>query len=148
MTTRFSARLLLPCLGILALIAGCASDDNSIAADREELMEGVKDAAKPVGAMLKGESDFDADVLQASLAVFSDAADKLGGLVPEGSEGGEASPAIWEDPAGFSAEIEKWQVATAAAIAAAPQSLEEAAPIVKPVMGACKSCHDGYKVDD
>ncbi len=111
-------------------------------------MEGVRDAAKPVGAMLKREIDFDADTLQESLAVFSNAANKLGGLVPEGSAGGEASPAIWDDPDGFAAAIKKWQDAIAAAIAAAPQSLDAAAPVMKQVMGNCKGCHDDYRIED
>lgn len=146
MTIRFSVRRLFPGFMILALVAGCTSDN--IAHDREELMEGVRDAAKPVGAMLKGEADFDAGTLQASLAVLAEAADTLGSLVPEGSEGGEASPAIWEDPDGFAAEIGKWRDAISVAIDAAPQSLEAAEPVVKPVLGSCKNCHDSYRVED
>jgi len=111
-------------------------------------MEGVRDAAKPVGAMLKGEKEFDADTLQESLAVFAKAADKLGGLVPEGSSGGEASPAIWDDPDGFSAAIKKWKDTTAAAIDAAPQTLDAARPVMKPVMANCKSCHEDYRIED
>jgi cytochrome c556 len=146
MTTQTTIRRLFPCLTILALSAACTSDN--FASDREELMEGVRDAAKPVGAMLKGEKEFDADTLQESLAVFAEAAGKLGSLVPEGSAGGEASPAIWDDPEGFAAAIKKWQDTTAAAIAAAPQSLEAAGPVMKPVMGNCKACHDDYRVED
>ena len=139
-------RRLFSCLMILAFSVACTS--NEYASDREELMEGVRDAAKPVGAMLKGEKEFDADTLQESLAVFAAAADKLGGLVPEGSSGGEASPAIWDDPDGFSAAIKKWKDATTAAIDAAPQTLEAAGPVMKSVMGNCKSCHDDYRIED
>jgi len=146
MTNRFALRSLLPCLFILALSAACTA--KSPASEREELMEGVRDAAKPVGAMLKGEKDFNADTLQKSLAVFAAAADKLGSLVPEGSEGGEASPAIWDDPEGFAAARKKWKETTAAAIEAAPQSLEAAGPVMKPVMANCKNCHESYRVED
>jgi cytochrome c556 len=146
MTNRFAARRMLPCLFILTLSAACTA--KSPASQREELMEGVRDAAKPVGAMLKGEKEFDADRLQASLAVFAEAAGKLGSLVPEGSLGGEASPAIWDDPDGFAAAIKKWQDTTAAAIAASPQSLEAAGPVMKPVMANCKNCHESYRLDD
>jgi len=111
-------------------------------------MEGVGDAAKPVGAMLKGEKPFDANKLQESLAVFAEAAAKLGDLVPEGSSGGEASPAIWDDPDGFAAAINDWQVDIAAAIEAAPQSLEAATPVIKSVMGNCKACHEDYRIED
>jgi len=134
------------CLMILASSVACTSDN--FASDREELMEDVRDAAKPVGAMLKGEKEFDADTLQASLGVFAEAADKLGSLVPEGSSGGEASPAIWDDPEGFSAAIKKWRDATAAAIVAAPQTLDAARPVMKSVLGNCKSCHEDYRIED
>lgn len=146
MTLQSTVRRLFLSMTILLLAAACTSD--KIASEREELMEGVRDAAKPVGAMLKGEEEFDAGALQESLAVFADAADRLGGLVPEGSTGGEASPAIWDDPEGFAAAISKWQEATAAAIDAAPQTPEDAAPLVKAVMGSCKSCHDDYRIED
>ena len=146
MTLQSTVRRLFPCLTILALSVACTS--NKDASDREELMEGVRDAAKPVGAMLKGEKEFDADTLQESLTVFAEAADKLGGLVPEGSSGGEASPAIWDDPDGFSAAIKEWQDTTAAAIDAAPQTLDAAGPVMKPVMGNCKSCHEDYRIED
>ena len=146
MTTRMTFRHLFPSLTILLFSVACTSD--SIVSDREELMEGVRDAAKPVGAMLKGERDFDAEMLEESLAVFAAAADKLGDLVPEGSSGGEASPAIWDDPDGFATAISDWQDAIAVAIDAAPQSLEAAAPVMKSVFGNCKSCHDDYRIED
>ena len=146
MTLQSTIRRLFPCLMILAFSVACTS--NNVASDREELMEGVRDAAKPVGAMLKGEKEFDADTLQESLTVFAEAADKLSSLVPEGSSGGEASPAIWDDPDGFSAAIKKWKDATAAAIEAAPQTLDTARPVMKSVMGNCKSCHEDYRIED
>ncbi len=146
MTPQSTVRRLFPCMTILLFSVACTSDN--VASDREELMEGVRDAAKPVGAMLKGEREFNADTLQESLTVFADAADKLGDLVPEGSSGGEASPAIWDDPDGFAAAINEWQDTIAAAIDAAPQSLDAAGPVIKPVMGNCKNCHEDYRIED
>lgn len=146
MMIKHSLRSLIVTLAITAAAAAGASDN--IAAEREELMEGVRDAAKPVGEMLKAEREFDAATLQASLAVFADAGERLGGLVPEGSEGGEAAPAIWEDPDGFAAAIQELRDATAAAIDADPQTLDQAKPVVSPVFGACKNCHDSYRIDE
>jgi cytochrome c556 len=116
--------------------------------ERHELMEGVRDAAKPVGGMLRGKQDFDAARLRQSLDVFAAAGEKVGDLFPEGSQGGEAAPAIWEDRDGFEAALAKWRDATAAAQAARPTTLEEARPVVMPVMGACKNCHDTYRIED
>ncbi len=129
------------------VLAGAAFADD-IAHERHELMEGVRDATKPVGAMLKGEKEFDTEVLQSSLAVFADAGARLGDLVPEGSQGGEAAPAIWEDMAGFKEEISKWRDATAAAIEANPQDLAAAKPVVGRVLQSCKGCHDSYRIED
>jgi cytochrome c556 len=133
-------------LAISATSIAIAGDDP--AHERHELMEGVRDAAKPVGAMLKGEKEFDADTLQRSLATFAKASEKLGDLVPEGSEGGEAAPAIWEDPDGFAAATQEWSDAISAAVDANPQSLDAAKPVVGPVFGACKNCHDSYRIEE
>ena len=116
--------------------------------ERHELMEGVRDAAKPVGAMLKGEADYDLAVVMTSLETFASAADQLGGLFPEGSEGGEAAPAIWEDREGFEAAIVEWQQVTAAAIEANPATLGDAKPVLGPVFGSCKNCHDTYRIEE
>ena len=127
--------------------ATLALADDDPGHERHELMEGVRDAAKPVGAMLKGEADYDQATVMTSLETFASAADQLDGLFPDGSEGGEAAPAIWEDRAGFEAAIVEWQDATAAAIAANPASLGDAKPVLGPVFGACKNCHDNYRIE-
>jgi cytochrome c556 len=119
--------------------------------ERHELMEEVGDAAKPIGQMLKGERDFDADVVMASLKTFDKAADKFGGLFPPGSETGEgteAAPAIWEDRAGFDKALVTWGDAVDAAIAANPQTVEETKPVAGPIFNACKGCHDDYRIED
>jgi hypothetical protein len=53
--------------------------------ERHELMEGVGDAAKPIGQMLKGERDFDAGVVMASFKTFDEASAQFGELFPPGS---------------------------------------------------------------
>lgn len=119
--------------------------------ERHELMESVGDAAKPVGMMLRGEADFDNETLMESLQVWKDVAGKFGGLFPEGTDTGmdtEAAPAIWEDRAGFEEALAKWETAVDAAIAANPDSLEAAKPVVGPVFQTCKGCHDGYRISD
>ena len=133
---------------VIATVAFADDDPRHV---RHEMMEGVRDAAKPVGEMLNGERDFDADVVMESLAVFADAGERFGGLFPPGSESGmdtEAAPAIWEDRDGFEAALAKWQDATAAAIAAEPKSLDAAKPAMGPVFNACKNCHDSYRIEE
>ena len=55
---------------------------------RHEMMEGVGDAAKPVGKMLKGEQEFDAAVVTKSFQVWSNAAIDFGDLSPKAAKPG------------------------------------------------------------
>ena len=123
-----------------------AADDP--AHERHEIMEGVRDAAKPVGLMLRGEQAYDPASVSVSLQVFADAAATVGDLFPEGSQGGEAAPAIWEDREGFNAALKEWHETIVAAQQAGPQTLEEAKPVLGPIFGACKNCHDSYRIED
>lgn len=119
--------------------------------ERHELMEGVGDAAKPVGEMLKGERDYDMEVVMASLNTWHDASMSFGDLFPPGSETGEgteAAPAIWEDRAGFEEALDKFHEATKAAMAASPETVEAAKPVIGPVFESCKGCHDNYRIED
>lgn len=137
-------------LGTLLLLnVSLAGDDPRH--QRHELMEEVRDSAKPIGQMLKGEREFDADILMRSLKMFADAGQVFGDLFPEGTETGEgteAAPAIWEDREGFNAALAMWREATDDAIAAAPESIDDARLAMKPVFGACKNCHDTYRIED
>ena len=134
----------------LAMLSVAVADDDP-RHERHELMEGVRDAAKPLGKMLKGESDYDAEIVMTSLATFADAGKTFGDLFPEGTETGggtEAAPAIWEDRAGFEEALAAWREATDAAIAAKPATLEEAKPVLGEVFGSCKNCHDTYRIEE
>lgn len=117
---------------------------------RHELMEGVGDAAKPVGAMLKGEAAFDAATVMQSFQTFADAASKVGALFPEGTETGHdtlAKSTIWSDRAGFDANLKAWSDAIDAAIVAAPQDLDALNAAAGPVFKECKSCHEAYRLE-
>jgi len=137
----FFAAVLLPC----AVLAQQSPQEQ-----RHELMEGVGDAAKPVGAMLKGEAPFDAATVMQSLQTFDKAAAEVGALFPEGSDTGhdtQAKSTIWTDRAGFDATLKAWSDAVDAAIAAAPQDLDSLNAAAGPVFKECKACHEGYRVE-
>ncbi|MDJ0812724.1 MAG: cytochrome c [Woeseiaceae bacterium] len=137
-------------LAVMAVATSAFADDDPRHV-RHELMEGVRDAAKPVGLMLRGEAEFDSEQLMQSLNVWKDAAAKFGDLFPEGTETGmdtEAAPAIWTDREGFDAALAKWAAAVDTAIAAAPDSLEAARPVVGAAFQNCKACHDNYRISD
>lgn len=141
--------LILISLAIVAAPIAIAEEDPR--EERHELMESVRDAAKPVGEMLKGDREFDAAVLMTSLGTWQDVSAVFGDLFPEGTETGmdtRAAAAIWEDRAGFEQALDDWRVAVLAAIDTAPQTLDEAKPVVGPVFNACKNCHDTYRIEE
>jgi cytochrome c556 len=118
---------------------------------RHEIMEGVGDAAKPVGKMLKGEQEFDAAVVTKSFQVWANAAIEFGDLFPEGSETGydtEAKETIWTDRAGFNEHLVTFTDAVNSAIEDNPQDLEVLKTATGPVFKACKACHEDYRIED
>jgi cytochrome c556 len=140
-------------LGILALLFSLpqARAGDTPQEVRHEIMEGVGDAAKPVGKMLKGEQEFDAAVVMESFQTWAHAASDFGDLFPEGSETGydtEARETIWTDRDGFNEHLVTFADAVNAAIEANPQDLEALNAATGPVFKACKACHEDYRVED
>ncbi len=136
---------------LMAAIAPFAVAEDDPRHERHELMEDTRDAAKPLGKMLRGEAEYDAEVVQASLETFIAVADEFGGLFPPGTETGmdtEAAPAIWEDREGFDQALADWRAAVETASASIPGSVEEAKPVLGPIFNACKNCHDTYRIED
>jgi cytochrome c556 len=72
-----------------------------------------------------------------------------GELFPDGSEGGKALPAIWQEPDEFAAAAQELTDA-AAALAAATKSGDNGAigKAFKAAGSACKGCHKRYKEED
>lgn len=117
---------------------------------RQQLMEDTRDAAKVIGGMLKGEQPFDAEAATQAFKVWKKTASEAGNLFPEGSGVGhdtEAKVTIWTDRAGFESELDKFATRVDAALAASPDSLEALKSIAGPIFQACKSCHEGYRVE-
>lgn len=132
-----------------ALPAGAAEDP--IAA-RQALMGSNGAAAAVAGALLKDEIAYDAKVAKSVLASLAATSIVLGDFFPEGTldpESSEASPKIWEDAAGWEAELAKFTEAATAANAAAgragPADKAAFAAAIAPVFDSCQSCHEGFQ---
>ncbi len=131
----------------IATVAFAGSDPIK---ERQHLMEETRDAAKVVGGMLKGKTEFDAEAAMAALRTWKKTATEAGDLFPEGSETGhdtEAKSTIWSDRAGFDEKMADFNTAVDAAIAAKPDSLDALKPVAGPIFDTCKGCHDGYRVE-
>ena len=142
-------KTLIVLLALLAPMTLAAGEDPI--EQREELMEETREAIKPLGAMAKGERDFDAEVVRSSLQTFKHSAEHFGGLFPAGTETGggtEAKSTIWTDRDGFNQALKDFSQAVDAAIEANPQSVNELKPVLGSVAKTCKGCHDGYRVED
>ena len=132
----------------IVFVTGAAFAD--VIANRKAVM---KENGKHVGVlvtMVKGEADFDASAVLAALTALNDNVQKIDVAVsfPAGSDQGDttASPKIWEDMAGFQAEIDKFKAVTAAAVAAPTQDIEALKTQVGTIGGTCSSCHETYRV--
>ncbi|MBT8039367.1 MAG: cytochrome c [Xanthomonadales bacterium] len=144
-----SKALIASLLLILPALPALAGD--SPQEQRQELMEDVGGAAKKIGKMMKGETEFDAAVANQALVVWAESAEPFGKLFPEGSDSGydtEAKATIWSDPEGFEEQLALFAEKTSAAVAANPQDLEALKASGGAVFKVCKSCHEGYRVDD
>ncbi len=117
---------------------------------RTDAMKKMGAMAKTISDMLRGNTEFDADAANASIAAANAALADFGTYFPEGSDGGKskAGPAIWEDPDGFAAAVSKVQADLAAAVAANPQTPEAVQTTFGMVAGNCKACHEKYQLPD
>jgi len=133
----------------LAVIAGAgiATAQNDPIAQRQAVLKGFGDAAKPIAATLKGEAPFDNATVQKSLATLADGAKKLPTLFPDNSKTGGDTAAlakIWSEKAKFEGIFTKLAADATAAGAAIKDEASFKANIGA-VMGNCKACHDDYR---
>lgn len=119
-------------------------------ADRQALMKANGKAAGHLAAVAKGEQPFDAAAVLAALTTLNEDAMKLDAatLFPAGTDTGDttASPKIWEDPAGFQAEIDKFKAATAAAVATPPADVDGIKAALGKIGETCGSCHQAFRI--
>lgn len=145
---------------VAALATGLSAPAPVMAADdaitvRQTLMDSSGAAAAVSGGILKDQIAYSPAVGRNAIMAFAAVAEAYGFFFPEGSldpARSHASPKIWEDAAGFAAELGKFQAATKAAVAAAgkegPADKAAFAAAVQPILGECKSCHQAYRTEN
>ncbi len=144
-------------IGFAALVALCHpafAQDDAVAV-RKALMDSVAASAAVSGGVMKGEIDYVPAIGKAAIEAINATAQSYGFFFPEGTDGetdsrSTASPKIWTDRAGFDAEIAKLQAAVGAAREAGgkdgPADAAAFAAAIEPVLGTCRSCHEGYRI--
>lgn len=142
------ASIILP-VGLL--VSACSSTSESAGVkERQDMMANWGDAMKVMGSMMKEPDTFDAAKFQEEAAFLAnDAANPWAHFADENSKGG-ATDAVWTDAAGFKAEADKYQQATAElnTVAQNANSAADVEAAFKEVGASCKSCHTTYKQPD
>lgn len=126
-----------------------------VVAERQGLMKERAGILRKLSPYAKGEQDFDAGQVQALLTALDENARKKSAkeLFPDGTEAkpgedNEASPKIWEDWVGFQASWDKYDAATAAAVAAKPQDAAALGAQINSVGTNCGGCHKVYRIQN
>jgi cytochrome c556 len=112
-------------------------------------------AVEPLGAMARGEADYDPGAAQghaddlAALAGY-----RFAGLFPEGSSNADragetrALPAIWANADDFQSKAADLIQAIAGVQAAAPEGRAALAPALGALGGTCRACHQSYRAQN
>ena len=144
--------MLKPCMRGLAFALPLLMASSLAHADpvetRQNLMKQVGAATGTLGKMLKGETEYDAELAAMSMRVLFTTPSGFITMFPEGSTTGEteAAPKIWEDKAGFDKIAMDMQNAALAALPAAGGGLEQLKGAFGSVAQNCKACHENYRV--
>ena len=120
---------------------------NPVVKARMGAMGTIADNTKVLGSMAKGEVAFDAPTARQAAGAIAEQAARISMLFQEPATDpkSEALPAIWQSYDSFeskAADLEK-----AAALAAANIEAEtDLRPALTAIGGACKSCHQIYRI--
>jgi len=161
-TSRF-AKFLAPAFAA-SFLAACAGEpqgetqaaagpEPAVIDERQDNFEAIGDSFKAIRTQLESGSP-DTAIILASASDINTAAQKVEGHFPEGTslEDGydtEALPAIWAKPDEF-AEAHQMLVDRSAEMVKLAEAGDPAAvgAYVKELGGACKNCHDSFRLDD
>ncbi len=134
-------------MAAVAIGIGGVAAQSDVISERKALMKKNAQHAKGMNGMIKGETPFDAAAAAAAFTQWGETAAAMPKLFPDNSKtGGEtrALPKIWEDSAGWNAQIAGFAKAAAAGKAKAT-SLEGLKETMPAVSKACNDCHEGYR---
>lgn len=139
-------------VGTLLLGVGVVAAQQNLVAERAALMKANgKNLGTVLSATAKGDKPYDQAAIDAALNVLDDTAKKLPALYPDSTKGlkgdGEfsASPKIWENKAGFDAEVAAFAKAVTDAKAKV-KDLDTLKANLPAIGKQCGSCHEGFRL--
>jgi cytochrome c556 len=137
-------------LGLAALALSASAVFAGPIEDREAIMKERGGLVGGLTKIVKGDADFDAAAVLATLEKLQANARgyDVDALFPAGSDVGktEASPKIWQDMAGFKAEVAKFNEIVDKAVAAPPQDVAGLKATVAAIGAECSSCHQNWRI--
>lgn len=117
--------------------------------ERMDLMKGMGDAMKTMGAMLKGETPFEPAVVADKAGYLAEHAGRIPKLTPEGSNDkpSEALPIIWQEWDGYEQGADALAKEGGKLAEIAGNGADERAIKIQfaKVSNTCGSCHDKYR---
>ena len=134
----------------LAGTAFAHSGATGVVKTRMDAMSEIAKSMKAIGAMMKGQVQFDAKVAETGALGIAKHADHIPKLFPEGSnkKPSEALPAIWKDWDRFT-EIAADMGTKSRALATASAQAERIEAIRAPfgaLAKTCKACHSDFRL--
>ncbi len=132
-------------LTILALFATSVSADEGAIDYRRHTMEAIGGHMQAIVDILRGKVPHESHLAMHADSL-ADLATITGTLFPEGSVGGDSSPAIWEQPDDFAERVARFQEA-AEGLRRTLAADGAIGPAVQSLGQSCKRCHDNYRED-
>ena len=145
---RRQALALIVALTLPAAAFAGAHAENAEAKYRADVMEAMSYHFTAMAAIFTRKVDRP-DELAVHARALAETASLTAGLFPAGSEGGNALPAIWEEPEKV-AELSQQAADAAVALATAAEAgnPSEIARAFKAAGDGCKACHQRFKAED
>ena len=138
-------RLSMTLAGVASLLALNAMGAEADAEYRKHAMQAVGGHMQAIVKIIRGEVPHTGHLSMHGNAM-ADLAEVAGSLFPPGSEGGDALPAIWEEPNDFAEKVEAFRTAAQGfKEAASTGDAAGAGAALRDLGGACKGCHDSYR---
>lgn len=140
-----TSAMLLPVTHML-LSSSDARAQNDPVQQREQAMKTIGGQLRVLAPIARGQEPFDGVKVNEAASIILDNLTQAQGLFPEGSAGGRALPAIWEQPEKFTQEFEDAKAAaTRLAEVGSANAEDQFADAFKAVGGSCGGCHENFR---
>jgi cytochrome c556 len=145
MIKRILAVAALCLIGATAVVSAENQHDN-----REAAMKKIGGAMGGLAAIAKGQKDYDAETVKASLTTIKETITVFPTYFPPGSEADDkaASPKIWENKADFEAHAAKLASDADALLAQLPADAAAVGAAMGTLGQDCGACHQVYRLKE